>query len=166
MSSSGRVIRGPWTGPVVEQPHLPSPLGWWERLPDGRLLVRCHGARRQNERYQIAPIAEWNPLPGQGRRWNAIPDRAPNRDRITAALDYHGLFGPEVDEALGVADAFDTVVDAWETGDMIPTESEIRRLAMLTGMPPAWFYAGTLPTISDIFLCPPSPTSSGKRVTQ
>lgn len=46
----------------------------------------------------------------------------------------------------------DTTVDAWEAGDLVPSEAEIRRLAMLTGMIPAWFYNGTLPVIEG-FSC-------------
>lgn len=62
------------------------------------------------------------------------------------------MYGPEVDEALGVSTPTDTTVDAWEAGDLVPSEAEIRRLAMLTGMIPAWFYNGTLPVIEG-FSC-------------
>lgn len=152
---TGIIFGGPWSGPPVAQdPPRLTPDRWWERLDDGRLLVLCHGARNHSERYQIAPVAEWHPLEGEGTVANVVPDRTPNRDRISIALDIRGLYGPEVDEALGVADALDTVVDAWESGHLAPTESEIRRLSMLTGMLPAWFYRGTLPLIDRVFLCP------------
>ena len=150
---SGEVIQGPWGGAPVEQnPPRLTQSRWWERLDDGSLLVLCHGARTHGERYQVAPIAEWHPVDG-GSRTNVIPPRSPNGDRITVALDRVGLYGPEVDEALGVADAFDTVVDGWEAGTLIPSESEIRRLCMLTGMLPAWFYDGTLPDASWMHIC-------------
>lgn len=148
------VVQGPWgSQPIIQDPPRLTPVPWWERLDDGRLLVLCAGARAHNERYQIAPITEWRPSRHTGTAANVIPDRSPNRDRITVALDLRGLYGPEVDEALGVADAFDTVVDSWEAGDLIPTESDIRRLSMLTGMLPAWFYMGTLPTLSNVSMC-------------
>ena len=151
---TGEIVDGPWSGPpVVQDPPRLTPDRWWDRLDNGSLLVLCRGARHRGERYQIAPVAEWHPREGEGSAANAIPRRAPNRDRISTALDMRGLYGPEVDEALGVADVFDTVVDAWETGDLVPTESEIRRLSMLTGMPPAWFYRGTLPVADHVFIC-------------
>lgn len=149
------VILGPWAGPPTRQdPPRLNETRWWERLDDGRLLVLCRGAHLHRDRYQIAPINEWHPRPGEATPTNVIPDRAINRDRITVALDYRGLYGPEVDEALGVADAFDTVVDSWETpGGAVPTETELRRLCMLTGFLPAFFYRGSLPTVDQPMIC-------------
>ncbi len=78
---------------------------------------------------------------------------APNPSRITAVLDLCGLYGPEVDESLGVADAFDTVVDAWEAGTLVPTLDDMRRLATLTGCDPSWFYGDDMPTMGPTFIC-------------
>lgn len=55
---------------------------------------------------------------------------------ITRALDMHGLYGPEVDEACGVREP---AVDLWEAGKLYPTWEQLRLLAKLTGYPPLWF---------------------------
>ena len=141
---TGKVHQGPWTGPPVQQPKRRSSRGWWER-DDNELLHVCCG----DGKWYPSPVPELQ-VKGPG---NAIPKRSPNRDRITAALDMRGMYGPEVDEALGVTTPTDTTVDAWEAGDLVPSESEIRRLAMLTGMIPAWFYNGTLPVIEGFSCC-------------
>lgn len=156
------LIFGPWDG-KVRQPV--DPHTWWVRLEDERLAVRG----RNEVSWVIAPVpmAEVtryvpgrNHRPGVLLRNETLPDRAPNADRITCALDLGGMFGPEVDEALGVSGTdllgrcYDAgVVDAWETGEQIPSPDEVRRLAYLTGMSPIWFYDGTLPTMSRIFIC-------------
>ena len=77
----------------------------------------------------------------------------PERTRITSALDARGMDGPEVDEALGVANALDTVVDAWVAGEEVPTMEEVRRLAFLTGYSVSWFFGGPLPTLEGVFIC-------------
>lgn len=60
----------------------------------------------------------------------------------------------EVDEALGVADAFDTVVDSWEAGETIPSEEQVRRIATLTGFPIGWFYLlREVPELGPMFWC-------------
>lgn len=78
----------------------------------------------------------------------------PNRDqtpsRITVALDASGLWGPEVDEALGVVDP---TVDLWESGDLVPTPEDIGRLATLTGMPTAFFYLDPVPEFEGGWIC-------------
>ena len=56
--------------------------------------------------------------------------------RITLALDAKGLYGPEVDEACGVAEPF---VDQWEAGERYPTWEQLQALADLTGCTPAFF---------------------------
>ncbi|MGW4488403.1 hypothetical protein ACWEOE_31730 [Amycolatopsis sp. NPDC004368] len=55
---------------------------------------------------------------------------------ITAALDMHGLYGPEVDEACG---AREPDVDRWEAGDLYPTWDQLRKLADLCGVTPRFF---------------------------
>jgi hypothetical protein len=141
------VVHGPWTGPVVEQPAPRSRGQWWRRDDHGRLWVWC--SPDPDDRTH-----QWHPAPVPlAKVTKGIPDRSPNRDRITAALDLRAMHGPEVDEALGVADVFDTVVDSWEAGEAVPTEDDVRRLATLTGMLPEWFYAGTLPQAEGAIVC-------------
>ncbi|MBU9944797.1 MAG: hypothetical protein KTQ12_09210 [Dermatophilaceae bacterium] len=132
------VTQGPWIGPPVKQPAL-GQRRWWKRV-DGRLFVWLKA------RWVAAPVPMADPS-------EPIPNRPPNPDRITAALDMNMMDGPEVDEALGVANAFDTVVDSWEAGDVIPTVDEVRRLATLTGYPVGWFFAGSMPRIDSGWIC-------------
>lgn len=118
---------------------------WWYRDGDGTLLVRCS--------HDQGPET-WHPAPvPMASIAEPLPDRAPDRARITAALDHRGMVGPEVDEALGVHNALDTTVDAWEAGHEVPSHDEIRRLATLTGRLPGWFYLGPLPTMGHVFIC-------------
>ncbi len=56
--------------------------------------------------------------------------------RITIALDFHGLQGPDVDEACGV---HEPQVDRWEAGTLYPTWSQLCALAELTGNTPGFF---------------------------
>lgn len=143
----GEVVGGPWGDRPVEQAAPRTRGQWWRRDDRGRLWVWCTppGLGRA-QRWHLAPVA---PAPLTA----PLPDRSPNRDRITAALDLRGLYGPEVDEALGVHNALDTTVDAWEAGTEVPSHVEVRRLATLTGMAPGWFYAGTMPVAERVFLC-------------
>lgn len=62
--------------------------------------------------------------------------------RITLALDYHGLEGPEVDVACGVAEP---CVDMWEDGHLYPTWEQLLKLAELTGFHPLFFTIETEP---------------------
>lgn len=55
---------------------------------------------------------------------------------ITQALDAHGLYGPEVDEACGT---FEPAVDMWEAGQLYPAWAELEALAALTGYPVGFF---------------------------
>jgi hypothetical protein len=56
--------------------------------------------------------------------------------RITQALDLRGLYGPEVDEACGVAEPH---VDMWEAGQLYPSWESLVLLAELTDFPPEFF---------------------------
>lgn len=47
----------------------------------------------------------------------------------------------------------DHVVDAWETGDLVPSHVEILRLATLTGYHPQWFYRSAMPTAGPAWFC-------------
>jgi hypothetical protein len=58
------------------------------------------------------------------------------QDRITHALDMHGLDGPELDAACGVAEP---QVDWWDRGLLYPTCEQLRRLAALTQVHPGFF---------------------------
>lgn len=62
--------------------------------------------------------------------------------RITIALDLRGLYGPEVDEACGVAEP---TVDQWETGELTPTPEQLELLADLCGVTPRFFSAEFAP---------------------
>lgn len=56
--------------------------------------------------------------------------------QITAALDMHGLYGPEVDAACHAAEPD---VDRWEAGTLYPRWDQLCALAALTDRPPRWF---------------------------
>lgn len=138
---SGTVRQGPWGYTPVRQTALARGRRWFERTDDGVLWVRCGGGRIHQAPVPPADLTA------------PIPDRAVNCDRITAALDAGGMHGPEVDEALGVGTVTDHVVDGWEDGTIVPTHDDLRRLSTLTGFTVAWFFAGTLPQMSNVFLC-------------
>lgn len=67
------------------------------------------------------------------------PDRTdvPVPERITTALDAAGLYGPEVDVALG---GVEPMVDEWEAGHRVPTRAQMDALSELTGFPVRFFY--------------------------
>lgn len=73
------------------------------------------------------------------------------RQRITEALNYRGLYGAWVDEALGVEEP---TVDLWESGDLVPTPAQIKRLAALTNFPEGHFYKEWVPMLlENVFIC-------------
>ncbi len=74
----------------------------------------------------------------------------PNPQRISQALDARSLYGPRVDEALGVQEP---EVDLWETGEIIPTKAQVRRLALLTAMPVEFFYKQPTGELKQMFIC-------------
>lgn len=132
-------VAGPVEGELVSSP-LEAP--WWvRRQADGTLEVRVPDGR-----WLPAPL-ELAPLEGP-----PIPDGATvNRERLTAALNLRGLYGPEVDEAVGEAEP---VVDWWEEGRMEPDLEAVRRLATLTGFAPGWFYLEAPPArLEGGFVC-------------
>lgn len=138
MAQDRDVVRGPWPAVLVEQPGADGK--WWHRDEHGILWVRCAG--RDGWHDSPVPMAE-----------GELPEGVPERTRITTALDRCGLDGPEVDEALGVANALDTAVDEWERGDLVPSGDELRRLAFLTGVQPRWFFGPAMPTLEGVFIC-------------
>ncbi|MFD9947720.1 hypothetical protein ACFWYW_56780 [Nonomuraea sp. NPDC059023] len=70
--------------------------------------------------------------------------------RITVALDYHGLYGPEVDIALG---GVEPMVDDWEAGTLVPTREQIELLAKLTQFPVKFFYLPEPEPLGPVWLC-------------
>jgi hypothetical protein len=74
----------------------------------------------------------------------------PTPERITAALDICGLYGPEVDEALG---GQEPMVDEWESGDCVPTKEQIHAIARLTGFPVKFFYLPPPDRTSPVIIC-------------
>lgn len=113
----------------VEQP------GWAADVPkDGRIVFHRTAdgvlyAMRAGSNIMRAPVE-----PAPLKRVRSVSAGHPSR--ITVALDYCAAYGPEVDEALGVAEP---TVDLWESGDLTPTETDLLRLSTLTGFPPQWF---------------------------
>ena len=95
----------------------------------------------------LAPLA---PTPLRGRDQMLVAKAKPNRYRITTALDYRGLYGPEVDEALGVDEP---TVDEWESGELLPTTEDIQCLATLTHFPVAFFYGVTMKEPELVYMC-------------
>jgi hypothetical protein len=72
----------------------------------------------------------------QQRHERLIATGVPVPFRITTALDMLGLYGPEVDQALGVEEP---TVDMWESGELVPTREQVEALARLTEYP-AWVF--------------------------
>jgi hypothetical protein len=76
--------------------------------------------------------------------------------RITMALDLRGKHGPQVDVDLG---GREPMVDRWEDGTLVPTRSQVERLAVYTDFPAEWFYrpadelAGTQDDPMRVFIC-------------
>ncbi|MFC5676056.1 hypothetical protein [Aeromicrobium endophyticum] len=76
--------------------------------------------------------------------------------RITKALDWAGLQGPEVDR---LCEAAEPEVDEWEAGTRYPRLVQVRALAELTGVHPLWFFRTTDQDTdrltSPVFVCGP-----------
>lgn len=76
--------------------------------------------------------------------------QVPTPERITIALDFHGLYGPEVDRALG---GEEPMVDEWESGERIPEFAQVQALAELTGFPVKFFYLEPPPRVTWGYAC-------------
>jgi hypothetical protein len=76
----------------------------------------------------------------------------PTPERITIALDFRGLWGPEVDQMLG---GEEPMVDEWEAGERVPTVAQVQMLAELTGFTVRWFYLPPPPPLKGGWLCGP-----------
>lgn len=72
--------------------------------------------------------------------------------RITLALDFRRLEGPEVDLACG---AQEPDVDLWECGLAVPTAEQLVKLAALTNFPIGYFYLPIKPgpLVEGIIIC-------------
>jgi hypothetical protein len=70
-------------------------------------------------------------------------------DRITFALDYHDLEGPDVDVACL---AVEPAVDQWEAGEAAPSWEQLVALSELTGYPVPFFTRETL-EIGPVWMC-------------
>jgi hypothetical protein len=84
------------------------------------------------------------------QRLDRLASPTPVPERITAALDIRGLYGPEVDRACGVEEP---AVDLWEAGDLVPTAEQVEALARLTDFPVRFFYLPAPPKIGPVFIC-------------
>lgn len=76
--------------------------------------------------------------------------KTPTPQRITTALDLCGLYGPEVDRALG---GEEPMVDEWESGARVPDFGQVQALAKLTDFPVKFFYQPPSPEISRGWIC-------------
>ena len=76
--------------------------------------------------------------------------KTPAPERITMALDFCGLYGPEVDQALG---GEEPMVDEWESGERVPSLQQIQALAGLTGYAVRFFYLPPPPPLANGWIC-------------
>lgn len=76
--------------------------------------------------------------------------KTPTPERITMALDFRDLYGPEVDQALG---GEEPMVDEWESGERVPSLTQIQALAKLTDFPVRFFYQPPPPPLGPGWIC-------------
>jgi transcriptional regulator with XRE-family HTH domain len=76
--------------------------------------------------------------------------KTPTPKRITMGLDFCGLYGREVDRALG---GEEPMVDEWESGARVPDLAQIQALAKLTGYAVRFFYQPPPPPITGWWMC-------------
>lgn len=84
------------------------------------------------------------------QRLDRLASTTPVPERITAALDVRGLYGPEVDRACGVEEP---AVDLWEAGDLVPTAEQVEALSRLTGFPVRFFYMPPPARLGPVWIC-------------
>lgn len=84
------------------------------------------------------------------QRFDRALSSTPTPERITAALDIRGLYGPEVDRACGVEEP---AVDLWEAGDLVPTAEQVEALSCLTGFPVRFFYMPPPAKLGSVWIC-------------
>jgi hypothetical protein len=116
--------------------------------------------QRRQQRRAVQPVGAFGP---SGRKQDKIDrvmlrveaaaakradyytGKAPTPERITIALDFAELYGPEVDQALG---GEEPMVDEWESGDRVPTLTQVQALAKMTGFLVRWFYEPAPPPLT------------------
>jgi hypothetical protein len=76
--------------------------------------------------------------------------KTPTPERITMALDLRMLYGPEVDQML---EGEEPMVDEWESGERIPSLTQIQALAEMTDFPVRFFYEPPPPPLAGGWLC-------------
>lgn len=117
-------------------------------------------ARQRRERRRTPHAGNFGPSSRRQTQINKVMEKVrlaelrtsstPTPGRITAALDIRGLYGPEVDEALG---GQEPMVDEWESGERVPTKEQVQALAWLTGFPVKFFYMPPPPPMSGVIIC-------------
>src|SRR5580700_2707363 len=125
--------------------------------------------RRQlrERRRTTAPVGAFGPSARKKRAIDRVMDKVdaaserrdpaayfagetPTPERITQALDLCGLYGPEVDQALG---GEEPMVDEWESGARTPSLEQIQMLAKLTGYAVRFFYQPAPPPLGPGWIC-------------
>lgn len=76
--------------------------------------------------------------------------KTPTPERITLALDFCELYGPEVDQALG---GEEPMVDEWESGERVPSFEQVQALAEMTGFLVRWFFEPPSPPLEGGWIC-------------
>lgn len=116
-------------------------------------------ARQRRAHLRAGPVGAFGPSTRRQIQINNVMSKVrnaelrkgtPTPERITLALDFRDLYGPEVDEALG---GQEPMVDEWETGERIPTAEQIHALARLTDFPVTFFYLPPPPPMPSVILC-------------
>ena len=125
-------------------------------------------ARQRRERRRVAqPVGAFGPSGRKQAVINRVLDRVdaaaerrdpaawyagktPIPERITMALDLCGLYGPEVDRALG---GEEPMVDEWEAGARTPDFAQVQALAALTGYHVKFFYRPAPTPVTQGWMC-------------
>ncbi|HZN71229.1 MAG TPA: hypothetical protein VFC00_06045 [Micromonosporaceae bacterium] len=146
----GNVV--PFGGRRRSAPPVPPPLPPEHQSLHRRTRQAAPGARalaaeqssKQRDRYAKAQQRQ--------EEQRLLAEARPVPARITIALDFRGLEGPEVDIACG---AEEPAVDLWECGVEVPTAEQVRLLADLTGFPIVSFYLPVEPgpVIDGMWIC-------------
>jgi hypothetical protein len=123
--------------------------------------------RRRQRRCETQPVGAFGP---SGRKQDAIgrvlgrvdaaserhdpaaywAGKTPTPERITMALDFCEMYGPEVDRALG---GEEPMVDEWESGVRVPSLEQVQALAEMTGYTVRWFYEPPPPPLTGGWIC-------------
>ncbi len=125
-------------------------------------------ARQRRERRRVtAPVGAFAPVGRKKARIDRVmakvdaaelrrdpaayfAGKTPTPERITIALDFADLYGPEVDRALG---GEEPMVDEWEAGARVPDFAQVQALAGLTGFPVRFFYLPPPPPLGRGWIC-------------